>query len=154
MELRDIKGEQILMLGAVAGGLYLLYQIVEGLKEAAPKVADAATKAGKAVYNAAQTATSPVAAPIGWAAAAIWKTWDWATNPNSNPTGYVVLPDNTKLPFSQLAVTFNNAYNLAQFNYQGRAYVIPQNPDDGPSFDNDGNYHAVLWDVYRQAQGL
>jgi hypothetical protein len=148
-----VKGEQILMVGVVAGGLYLLYQVIQGLKNVGSAAASAAGKVGSAVASAAETAATPIAAPIGYAAAALWKTWEWATSANIAPSGNVIMPDGSAIPVSQLALSFDDTYNVAKFAYQGRAYVIPQNPTGGPAYDQNGDYHAVSWDTFAASLG-
>lgn len=146
---KKIQTEQILMLGAVAGGLYLLYQAVQGLKDVGGAAASAAAKVGKATVDVAKTVLSPVSTPAGWIAAEIWKTWNWATSGDVIPTGAVVLPTGTKVATSDLNMTFNDQYNVAVFSYKGVTYVIAPNPDpNGVAYDNNGDYHAIAWNTF------
>jgi hypothetical protein len=148
-----IKGDQVLMAGAVLGGLYILYEVMQGLKAAGSAAASAAGAVAKGADQVATTLTSPVASAIAAVYNAAWQTWDWATNSNMVPSGNVILPNGTTLPLSSVQpVTFNSAYNVGQFAYGGVTYVIPQNPS-GPSYDPQGNYHAVDWNTYAASLG-
>lgn len=147
------KTEHILAIGLVGVGLYVVYQLVQGVKAVGSGVASAAGAAGKAVVGAAQDVAQPISSAIADTIVAAWKTWDWATGANMVPSGNVVMPDGTVIPLGQLGVvSYNNQYNLAQFSYGGLAYVIPQNPN-GPSYDTNGNYHAVSWNTYVASLG-
>lgn len=146
------KSENILALGLVAVGVYVVYQVIQGVKAVGTGVASAASAAGQAVVNTAQDLAQPVSTAIADTAVAIWKTWDWATGANMVPTGNVIMPDGSVIPLANLKVSYNNQYNAAQFNYGSQAFVIPQNPN-GPSYDTNGNYHAVAWNTFAASLG-
>lgn len=58
------------------------------------------------------------------------------------PTGNVILPNGQKVPVAQLKVTWDDANNVASFVYNGYGYIIRPNPDGGPAYDANGDYHA------------
>jgi hypothetical protein len=146
---KSVHTEQILVLGVVAGGLYLLYQAVQGLKDVGGAAAGAAAKVGQAAVSLAKVATAPISAPVGWVASEIWRTWHWATSGDQVPSGAVVFPDGTKVAASDLSMTFNDDYNVAVFAYKGVTYVIAPNPDPaGTALDSNGDYHAITWNTF------
>ncbi len=61
---------------------------------------------------------------------------------NVIPTGNVLLPNGSKVPLSQLQVTWDQANNVASFVYQGYGYIIPPGSNGGPAYDQNGDYHA------------
>lgn len=152
--MQDTRVNQLIAVGAVAGGLYLLYKAVQGLQVAGAAAGSALAKAGGAAANLATTVTSPIAAPIGTAAALLYQGWQWATNANIQDTGSVILPDGTTLPLTGLHVTFNDQYGVGTFPYNSLTYVIATNPDpNGVNYDQNGNYHAISWTQYAAALG-
>ena len=85
-------------------------------------------------------ATKPVSDAIG---NAIVNVTNWLYGSyDVVPTGNVILPNGTKVPLSQLHVTFDAANNVGSFVYQGFGYIIRPNPSGGPAYDTNGDYHA------------
>jgi hypothetical protein len=59
------------------------------------------------------------------------------------PTGNVILPNGQKVPISQVQhMTWDDAAGVASFVYNGYGYIIRPNPDGGPAYDTNGDYHA------------
>ncbi len=58
------------------------------------------------------------------------------------PTGNIILPNGTKIPVAAVHVTWDDANNVASFVYNGYGYIIRPNPDGGPAYDSNGDYHA------------
>lgn len=94
------------------------------------------TKGSKAASAATDAAAQHIA--NAYVAVTNWLYGSTATV----PTGNVILPDGTKLPLSQLHVTFDDTNNVGSFVYQGYGYIIPPNPSGGPAYDQNGDYHA------------
>jgi len=105
------------------GGLYLLYRLFTGVKNAATQV------------------LSPVIGPV---VSAIYNAIQWAEGNTVTPTGRIVLPNGDTVNVSDVGgLTFNDAANVAQFAYNSVQYVILPNPSGGPAYDQAGNYHAI-----------
>jgi hypothetical protein len=105
--------------GAVVYGLYKLFGSDSApAKQAADKVANAIAQPYVAFTN--------------------WLYGSYATV----PTGNVILPNGTKVPVANLKVTWDDASNVASFVYNGYGYIIRPNPDGGPAYDANGDYHA------------
>jgi len=66
----------------------------------------------------------------------------WYGSPDVVPTGNVILPNGTKVPLSKVHVTWDTNVGVASFVYNGYGYIIRANPDGGPAYDQNGDYHA------------
>ncbi len=106
--------------GAVVYGLYKLFgESNSPGKQIADKVGNAIAKPYVAITN--------------------WLYGSFTTV----PTGNVILPNGAKVPVAQLTnFHFDDANNVASFVYNGFGYIIRPNPDGGPAYDNNGDYHA------------
>lgn len=104
--------------GAVIYGLYKLVGPGSPGAKAADKVAGAIASPFATVSN--------------------WLHGSWATV----PTGNVILPDNSKVPLSQVSVTWDDGSGVASFVYRGYGYIIRPDPAGGPAYDVNGDYHA------------
>jgi hypothetical protein len=128
-----IKSETIFTLGLVVGGLYLVYQLVQGIKGAGKAAADVAAAA-------AHAATHAVSAGVNTVSGALANAYLKATlPPNIVPTGAVVLPSGGTVAMSDIpGVTFDPLSNSAVFDYAGSQYLM------SGAMDNLGNYIAQL----------
>lgn len=116
-----MKTTDLLGLAVLAGVGYGLYKLV-GPGSPGAKAADAVAGA--------------IAKPI--VAISNWYYGSTATI----PTGNVILPNGTKVPTAQLHITWDSAVGVASFVYNGYGYIIAPNPDGGPGYDQNGDYHA------------
>jgi hypothetical protein len=126
----SIKPETLLILGAVAGGLYLAYKTIQGVSAAAGAVGSAVATGAKAVYSGAQTLTAPVSNVITDAVLAL--------NPlpaSMNVPGNILFPDGTAAPLAQTPVYPDSAGNVYVKMY-GSTWKL------GPS-DADGDWPAT-----------
>lgn len=123
------SAENLLILGVVAGGLYLAYQLVKGLKAAGQDVVDAATAAGQAIYHGAQAVTAPVANVI---AAAVLKLYPLPPAMGGVP-GNVLFPDGYAAPLSTYQIFGDDPnHPTAWFvKDRGSTYQLGQSDADG-----------------------
>lgn len=116
-----IKLETVLILGAVAGGLYLAYKTFAGVKAAAGAVADA----GVAVYHGAQTLASPVSNMIALA---------FSPGPSTmGVPGNVIFPNGTAAPLSSYKLLTLSADPMGNvyIKDQGSTWQLGQSDQDG-----------------------
>jgi hypothetical protein len=117
MNVRDYVG--LAVGGAVVYAIYKTLGPGSPGKQAADKVADAIAKPYVAFTN--------------------WLYGSYTTV----PTGNVILPNGAKVPVAQLShFMWDNTNNVASFVYNGYGYIIRPNPDGGPAYDANGDYHA------------
>lgn len=118
--------QDIVLLGVLGVALYVVYQLVQGVKATAQGVATAAG----AVYHGTQVLTSPVAAGLASA-------WTAMTSAPSMPLlGNVVWPDGTQTALSQLTLKQDNLGNVYASDGQGLLFQLqPSNAQ--------GNWPAV-----------
>jgi hypothetical protein len=116
-----MKAGDIITVGVGVGVLYALYKVFG--------------KGGPA-SNATNAVAGAIAAPI--TAALNW----YYGSVDIVPSGNVILPNGTKVPSSKIALTWDDANNVASFVYQGYGYIIRPNPNGGPAYDQNGDYHA------------
>lgn len=117
-----MKIENMLTLGVVAGVGYVLYDLF--FKKGGP---------GSNVVNA-------VAGAIATPYVAVTNFLEGSYN--VSPTGNVILPNGSKIPLSSVAVTWDQANNVASFVYQGFGYIIAPGANGAPAYDANGDYHA------------
>lgn len=124
------KAESLLIFGALAGGLYIAYQLVQGLKDAGAKVVDKVEDVGKAIYHGAQVVTAPVADVLSW-----W--WMLDDPPGvSGILGNVVFPNGQQSPLSSYKIKTDQS-GTVYINAGSSVYQLQ------PS-DSNGNWPAVL----------
>lgn len=68
-------------------------------------------------------------------------SWSYGTY-STVPSGNVILPDGTKVPTAGLNPTWDAAVGVDSFVYHGYGYIILPNPNGGPAYDQNGDYHA------------
>lgn len=105
------RTQDMVLLGVLALGVYIVYELVRGTKAAA----GALGAAGAAVYHGAQTITAPVATAL----AAAWNAMTLSPSMSANLQGNVIFPDGSKVPIGQLTVkqdTLGNVYVAAPAN--------------------------------------
>ncbi len=123
------KAETLLIFGAVAGGLYIAYQLVQGLKDAGAEVADTVGNVGKAIYHGAQVITAPVADVLAW-----W--WMLDDPPGAGGLlGNVVFPNGQQSPLSSYKIKTDKNGSV-YINSGSSVYQLQ------PS-DSNGNWPAV-----------
>lgn len=144
MALKDTAlDSKILTYGLVAAGLYVVYQIIQGVKAAAQGVADvgkaAVTAAGDGVAAVNTAANNAISAVVSGPVAAAYLA---ATLPPNMPaTGKAALqPGNQLIALSSLTtpVTMDQLSNSAVFDYAGSQYLM------SGQLDAQGNYVAQL----------
>lgn len=113
-----IKLETILIVGAVAGGVYLAYKTFASVRAAAGAVADA----GVAVYHGAQTLTAPVSNAIALV---------FSPGPSTmGVPGNVIFPNGTAAPLSAYKLLSDPAGNV-YVKDQGSTWQLGQSDQDG-----------------------
>ena len=117
-----MKTSEWFFLAALGGVGYFVY-------EALNKAGSTANKAKDAVASAV---ANPIVAALNW----------YYGSADVIPTGNVILPNGSKIPLKQLAVSFDDTNNVGSFVYQGYGYIIAPNPNGGPAYDQNGDYHA------------
>jgi len=125
-----ISSNTIVTLAGVGVGLYIVYQIVQAIKQPLGAGADVA----KAIANGTQNAaTWAIGKPLGYVIGTIYA---WLALPeNANVTGRYVLPDMTTLNPNSVQSYWSGSRLL--FNYRGQTYQLQPH-------DARGNYPAVI----------
>lgn len=117
-----MKASDWITLGVVGAVGYGLYQFF-GKQGPGGKAADAASSAVADAYVAVTN-------------------WLYGS-PSVIPTGNVILPNGAKVPIANVQhMMFDETNNVASFVYNGYGYIIRPNPDGGPAYDTNGDYHA------------
>lgn len=113
--------QDIVLLGALAVGAYVVYNLIQGVK----KTADTAASIVNSAAAAGQQVNDAVVNGLA-------KLYTAATlPPNIQPTGSVRLPSGAVVPASQIGqLVFDSSQNMAYFSYLGVSYEIaPQQWD-------------------------
>ena len=109
--------EDALLLGALALGAYVAFRWLRGM----------------------------IGERVGPLTHAIAQGWVWATaGAPASVNAAVVLPDGTAVPFDEIPQTWHDQTGAVRFDFGGKSYVILPNPQGGPAYDTEGNYHAEL----------
>ena len=120
--------DKILTAGIVLGGLYVIYQLVQGTKKLGQGVADVAQAAASAASDTARAVGSAGTAVLNTVSGAIAHVYLAATlPPDMKVTGNVALqPGNQRIALANIpgGVTFDQLSDSAVFDYMGTQYLM------------------------------
>lgn len=116
----------IVTIFVVGVGLYIVYEIVRGLKAAAGAAATAISAAGSAAYRVAATATTPISAAI----VGVWNTLA-PLQQAMHVTGNILWPDGTYTPLSQTPIRADNLGNVYAVDSGGLLYQLQPSDING-----------------------
>lgn len=112
--------QDYVLLGLIALGAYVVYQLVQGVKATTQAVGTAA----QAVYHGARTLSAPVATAL----ASAWSSMSPSLLSTMTVQGNVLWPDGSSSPLSQLSVRQDTLGNV--YVSDGKGLLFQLQPSD------------------------